>query len=155
MTALELQEKILNFKKGSFQKLQWERELKLYKKYENQDIKITKFSEGVVRFGIEYDNMKAVQEKRENGELPQDNQGLNGLEWLLYPYLLKNIKSGKVYVRVNTTGNKIKTRYFMNGEEITKEVAEEYCTASNFSKGQAVEVFNVGIENIVAVGEVA
>ena len=155
MTALELQEKILNLKKGSFQKLQWSKELKLYKKYENEDIKITKLSEGVVRFGIEYDNMKAIQEKRENGELPQDNQGLNGLEWTLYPYLLKNPKTNKEYIRVNTTGNKIKTRYFLNGEEITKEVAEQYCTANNFSKGNPVEVFNIGVENIIAVGEVA
>lgn len=155
MTAKELQEVILNLKKGSFQKLSWSRELKLYKKYEGQNIKITKVSEGVVRFGVEYDNMKSVQQKRENGELPQDNQGLNGLEWVLYPYLLKNPKTNKEYIRVNTTGNKIKTRYFLNGEEISREVAEEYCTASNFSKGQAVEVFNIGIENITAVGEVA
>ena len=97
MTAKDLQEMILKLPKGSFQKMIWSRELKLYKKFENQDIKITKVSEGTVRFGVEYDNMKAVQEKRENGELPQDNQGLNGMEWIFYPYLLKG-KNGKEFV---------------------------------------------------------
>lgn len=155
MTAKELQEKILKLRKGSFQKLSWGRELKLYKKYENEGIKITKISEGIVRFGVEYDNMKSVQQKRESGELPQDNQGLNGLEWILYPYLLKNPKTKKEYIRVNTTGNRIRTRYFLNGKEISREVAEQYCTASNFSNGNPIEVFNVGIENIIAVGEVA
>ena len=156
MTAKDLQEMILKLPKGSFQKMIWSRELKLYKKFENQNIKITKVSEGTVRFGVEYDNMKAVQEKRENGELPQDNQGLNGMEWIFYPYLLKG-KNGKEYLRVNTIkGNPIKTKYFMNGEEITKEQAEEYCTANNFSKGgNPLEVFNVGIENIIQVGKVA
>ena len=156
MNAKELQELILKLPKGSFQKMKWGRELKLYKKYEGQDIKITKVSEGNIRFGINYDNIKAVKEKRENGELPQENQGLNGLEWVYAPYILRNPKNGREYIRVSTIkDNPIKTRYFLNGEEITKEQAKEYCTASNFGSGNPLEVFNVGIENIIQVGKVA
>ena len=153
MNLETVKEKIINAKKGVFQNLKWQKELQLYKKYQNEDIKIIKISEGTIRFGIEYDNIKAVQNKRENGELPQDNQGLNGVEWILYPYILKGKNS--IQLRVNTIKNcPIKSKYFMNGVEITKEQAQEYCTASNFgTHTNDLEVFNVKIDNIIELKE--
>ena len=127
----------------------WNKELKLLKKYEGENIKITKISKAIVRFGCQYDNLKNVINKRENGELPQDNQGLNGLEWLEYPIFLRGIKNNNTYLRVNLIPDTIiETKYYLNGNEVTKDEILQYCLASNFSNNKQIDVFNVNIENI-------
>ena len=129
----------------------WNKELKLLKKFEGQ-MKITKISKAIVRFGCEYDNLKNVINKRDNGELPEINQGLNGMEWIEYPLFLKGIKNGNTYLRVNLIPDtQIETHYYLNGNEVTKEEILQYCLASNFSNGQQIDVFNVNIENIQSI----
>lgn len=142
-----------NIRKGSFVKLKWQKVLTNYKTTP-ADIQVIKISQAVVRFGVQYDNLSKVQEKRENGTLPQENQGLNGMEWILYPYILKN-KNNNEFLRVYTVPNcKIESKYYLNGNEITKEEAQEYCTKANFSSNNTpLDCFNVKIENILELSE--
>lgn len=145
MEVTTLESAIKSIKKGSFVDLTWTKQLKSRKE---NPINVYKVSNGVVRLGIAYDNSKAVKEKREKGEIPKENQGLNGCEWLMYPYILKGKTSNQL--RVYTIPNSaISAKYYAEGKEITKEDAEKLCLKSEFSSRTGdLECFNVKVDNI-------
>ena len=66
---------------------------------DTQTAQTSKVSTFQCRMGVNYDNLKVVQEKREDGSLPAENAGLNGMEWVQFPHLLRGIKSGKFQMR--------------------------------------------------------
>lgn len=86
-----------------------------------------------VRAGINYDNLDAVKEKRENGELPAKNAGLSWGEWLIYPYVISH--KGNNYFRFYPfNGGKVVTQFFRDGERVTFEQVESYLLASEKSE---------------------
>lgn len=144
-----LKRKVTGVTKGSFQSMVWERPMKTKKAFSGQTL--VKRSTGVVRFGIVYDNMKAVQEKRQSGELPAENAGLQWGEWMMFPYFIKH--KGNVYLRCAVSkGNAIQTEYFLNGVKVTKESIQHMLLASEMKSTSELDVFSVNIENIIAVG---
>jgi hypothetical protein len=133
--------------KGQFASITFERSLKVKKGV----APVTKRTQMVVRLGVEYDNQQIVQDKREEGALPSENQGLNGVEWIAYPYLLRSLKTGKFQVRVAPNRNaeqKPKVAFIRNGEEITREQAAEGAYASEFAEREAADAFNLTVDNI-------
>ena len=156
-----LKKVVLSGTKGAFRSIVWEREMKTKKAY--ADYNIVKRSTAVVRFGVEYDNIKAVQEKRSTGELPAQNAGLQWGEWLLYPYFIKH--KGNIYLRCATSKVKrwrhnayficytgrIKSEYFLNGRKIDKAIIENMCLASEFRQTEKLDVFTINCENIIAI----
>ena len=83
---------------------------------------ITKSTRMVGRIGIEYDNISTVQDKRENGELPTENQGLAWGTFEIYPYLIAH--KNKKYVRLyKGTSDKVRPQvvWHRNGIEVRKE----------------------------------
>ena len=122
----------------------------ILKKYEKQGIHVGKQTKITMsRLGVGYDNMKTVQEKRENGDLPEINQGLKGVKWLRYPYTLISVKTQKVLLRVSLCkDSKITTKWVLNGEPATYEQVEPYLLASEKRKNNKPDVINVKIENI-------
>lgn len=133
--------------KGAFSSMLWERPMKLKKAFAGNVV--TKRSKGTVRFGVEYDNMKAVQEKREGGVLPEKNAGLPWGEWSAYPYLISH--KGNSYLRTSKVpGSKIETEYFLNGRKVEKKDVEAMCLKSEFS-GNEADCFNVNVENILSI----
>ena len=146
MELTNIQNTLDKIKKGTFVDMSWGKQLKTRKGV--SDI-ITKESFGNVRLGIDYDNKKSVIEKRETGEIPAENQGLKGMEWIQFPYLLQGKNS--VHLRVYPTANNpISAKYFRNGVEITKDEAKEYCLKSEIPdrNGELPECLNIKIENI-------
>lgn len=104
------------------------------------------------RIGVTYDNIKAVQEKRESGELPEENQGLNGFVWEGDSnVILKSIKSEELYVRcTKMKSNVAKTKYLMNGKEVDKDLIKPMCLAAEFPKTERDnDVFNIKLESIL------
>lgn len=140
-------EKILS-KKGQFACVGWARPCKTLKSCDKVITKLTMANN--VRIGAGYDNMAVVKSARENGELPKENQGLNGLEWVEYPYILRNPKTEKQFVRIETAKNTtFKSQYFINGVETTKAEIEPYLQASEKKpSGEMPTVMNINIENI-------
>ena len=137
-------ENILN-KKGTIVTVTSQKEVKVKK----GKAPITKLSVFQARVGVTYDNMKSVKDKRDNGELPEENQGLPWGNWKVFPYVIEH--NGKDYVRfskVNSTFHNI-TRFFRNGMEIDKNEAYEDMLASEKPKGNELDVFNIPIDNIV------
>ena len=100
--------------KGSFVGITYESEKKLAKKFEGNTL--IKKSVMTLRNGIEYENLASVKAMREAGV---EAQGLNGMEWEDYPYILKNA-NGKLYARFYTVeGSHSKATWYLNGIEKT------------------------------------
>lgn len=145
MLYTQIKNKINKIQKGQFHSLLWERPCKTKKAFSNNVV--VKRSSAVVRFGVEYDNINAVKEKRANGELPAQNNGLQWGQWLLYPYFIKHKDS--IYLRCSTVPNtKTKSEYFLNGVKVPFEQVENMLLASEKNTKKA-EVFTINIENIL------
>lgn len=102
------------------------------------------------RLGVNYDNIAAVQEKRENGTLPAENAGLPWGEWIQFPHLIGH--KGNHYMRCTTVNSGFipKVCFYQNGQEITKEQAQADCLASEFAEKDN-EVFTIKVESIIEV----
>ena len=117
---------------------------------------VTKRTYTNCRKGILYDNMKAVKEKRENGELPPTNGGLNGFEWVVFELLLKN-KKGELFARLypcNNPNKKSHSTYFVNGVEKTKDELKTMgiMQPSFFNSNNTPTLcYNVRIDDIISI----
>jgi len=109
---------------------------------------ITKNTSLVIRGGIDYDNMRATREGREDGTLPQENAGLPWGEWAIFPFVITH--KGNEYIRLYPASMDlpIKTQYFIDGKAADKEACQTLCLASEFSKGEKPLCFTVKLENI-------
>lgn len=141
-------------KGGQFVKVQMKKELKTKKAFSHH--KIVKISEFVARSGVEYDNQKDVQTKRENGELPQQNAGLPWGEWEVYPYSIKH--KGARYLRFATakTAKRAPAIYLLDGVPVEADEVKAMCLASEFAKKGDLDVVSIresNITGIVAGGE--
>ena len=141
---------VLNERKGAFTAMQWQKELPVRANFKST-FKVTKVTNAVVRFGVQYDNIKAVQNKRADGTLPAVNAGLTWGEWNIYPYFIKH--NGVDYVRCSLSKqNPINTQYFINGRPATKAECETICTKAAFSSGEIPDVITVKADNILKIG---
>lgn len=137
-------------RKGQIVSLTYTRPLKTLKKFNN--LKVTKFGVMQARVGINYENIQAVQQKRETGELPPVNQGLPFGSWEYFPYTIKHtIKhNNKRYLRFSTLPNQsAKVIYFVNDKEVTAECAKALCLSSEFQEKNDLDVFVMNEENIL------
>ena len=138
---------LLNKKRGTIATLTTLRAMKVRKGMEP----IQKLSTFQARVGVEYDNIKAVQDKRANGELPAENQGLPWGEWYDYPHIIEH--KGEYYYRCTRVRNQFvpQVTYLQHGVEITKESAEIQCLASEFRGDTDNEVFTIKVASLQAV----
>ena len=139
-------------KKGQFASLEYERICKTLKNAPT----ITKHTKAVnVRIGAEYDSLKTTLENKgvaNKEEAHKVNNGLNGMEYEIYPVILKG-KNGRQYVRIETAKNtKFETEYFMNGTKVNKADIEMYLQSSEKkSGGELPTVMNIGIDTITEI----
>lgn len=148
MNFSDLKRIVMNCSKGSFHSILWERPMKTKKSYAGQVI--VKRSVGVVRFGINYDNMQSVQSKRQTGVLPSVNDGLVWGEWAIFPYFIRH--KGKMYLRCATSKqNETRSEYFLNGVKVDENVIRPMVLASELHRTDELDVFTVNIDNILSV----
>lgn len=107
------------------------------------------------RIGCSYDNLKIVKENRgveTNAESRALNQGLRGMEYVIYPIILKSIKTNKHYLRIETNKNtKFKTIYYKDGKEIDKKDIEKYLQSSEKQKKELPIVMNISMDDILEI----
>lgn len=134
-------------RKGQIVTVETERAMKVRK----GQAAIQKSSEFQCRVGVNYDNIKAVQAKREDGSLPAENAGLPWGEWVDFPYVIHH--KGEYYVRCTVLRNGFRRtpKFTQLGLEITKEAAEMACLASEFRDGDDNDVFNIKLSSIRSV----
>ena len=142
---------VLSSNKGSNLKVIWNRPLKTRKGITSKVEKLTRI---VARGGVEYDNLGIVQEKRENGELPDQNAGLPWGQWANFPYHIEH--KGTDYARfypasgINFTPQ---VQYFLDGVEVDKSQVEPLCLASEFPVDREAPLcFTVKADSVVSVG---
>ena len=80
----------------------------------------TKVTTAVVLTGVEYRAL-AVNADVETGDLPWG-------EWFLYPYVIHH--KGGEYVRVNTVDGTLKTTYYVDGIDVSRDEFLAYLTPS-------------------------
>jgi len=143
----ELKSKIHSYNKGSFRTMETCKPLKTLKSQSAHSV--MKISRRTVRLGVQYDHLKAVQAKRESGELPAVNQGLKWGEYVKGEegYLITH--KGNTYLRVTSSPNKAKTTYLIDSKVSTEEEAKKLCLASEFRSGERPDVMNINVEHIV------
>lgn len=100
--------------------------------------------------GVDYDNKKSVIEKRENGDLPSENQGLPWGEWLQFPYVISH--KGKLYFRFSTVRNNFvpTVRYWIDGKQAEKSEVETLCLGSEFAEKQDRDCFTFHLGDILS-----
>ena len=137
--------------KGQFVSLKWHKTCSTYKNVTENIEKETQAHS--VRIGAQYENMQAVKEGRENGNLPSENTGLRGLEWEVYPYILKNPKTGKEFLRIETTeASTFSSEFFMDGQDVDKESILDKLTANEKKSNDTRPiVMNIPLENILEI----
>lgn len=134
-------------RKGQIVTVKTQRPVKM-KKGQPQVIKSSEFQ---CRVGVNYDNITAVKEKRANGELPAENQGLPWGEWALFPYVITH--KGEYYVRCTMIHNNFRKAavYTIDGVEVDKEAVKAMALASEFREGDDNDVFNIKLSSLVEV----
>ena len=140
--------------KGAFVSLQTRRPCEMRAAFRSTPI--FKVASMTVRLGVEYDNQSGVQDRRESGELPAENQGLVGKEWLVYPYIKRSLKSGKLLLATVPCRNEtpVHVSYFEDafGNRIDREHAKQICTAKEFpTRSDYIGAMDYTIENITGI----
>lgn len=133
-------------KKGQIVSFHTMRQMKVRKNH----APIQKESWFLARVGVVYDHIQEVIEKREDGRLPEENQGLPWGTWAYFPYVIEH--KGEYYVRCTTLknqNNRGRVKYIQNGIEITREQAQEACLASEFKEQDLADIFNIRASSII------
>lgn len=134
--------------KGANIIVEWVRPVKTLKAVQDN---ITKSVRMIGRMGIDYDNMKSVQEKRESGELPAEPQPLPWGKWAIFPFLIEH--KGGYYLRLyNGTSDKVhpEVHFFRNGVEVSKEEIAPLILASE-KEEKTGDCFTCKIENMTRI----
>lgn len=118
----EVRNYVKEIKKGVFQLLEYESNAKPLKKAKEENKDIRKQTRAIVRFGISYANMQVNKEKVVGSMLY--GEYLEGDENYIVTY-------GEKEYLVAYYEKILETKYFMNGEEVTKDYLIENGYISN------------------------
>jgi hypothetical protein len=133
-------------KNGAFFSCTWERPMKTKKGVNSL---ITKEVTSTVRKGIDRRNLAKFRlghETYKEGPLPWGSWK-EGQEGLILQHITKDGEL-KNYVRLYTTTNKPKVKFFINGREVPKECIEKLVLKSELNTSDISDCFSVNIENI-------
>lgn len=135
-----------NMRPGAVYRVAWRRGMKTRKTA--GDVACEKAVSALVRAGVDYDAQKAVQAKRETGELPAENQGLPWGEWA------DDVKGtilhkGKRYLRLYPHRGAIPlATFFLDGKEVSPDDVKPLCLASEFQDRADADCFTLGLDNL-------
>ena len=116
---------------------------------------ITKRVKCVGRVGIDYNKQKAVQEKRDSSELPEQAQPIwhGAGEWEIFPFLIRHVRTGQNYLRLYTSTSKThkpSVEFFRNGIPVTMEEISGDLLASE-KKSEKGDCFCCKIEDMTTI----
>jgi hypothetical protein len=121
-------------------------------------VKLEKRTEGTYRVGINFENLKGVREGIESGERGEV-QAPKGKKWVVFPFHLQNLAETTDYLRLYfPTGGFIQRPsvvYYVDGQEVSKEVYNSYLTASDAKPKERdpnLDCFDVKMENVISIG---
>lgn len=136
-------------RRGQVCTVSWERPCKVRSAF--KDTQVTKEVTMQCRAGVTYDNISRVQDKREAGELPAENQGLPWGKWFIFPHVIEH--NGAFYLRFSYFPSNVpsKVTYRIQGQEVAKDEALKLCLASESQERGELDVFNVKSDYIKSI----
>lgn len=143
--------KLATKKNGQFFKASYVSDLPMTAAAKRNGVIALKYTTGTFRKGLNYNNLKSVQQKRMDGTLPSTPEKLPWGSWdARWPGLVIEHKD-KLYVRFYSSPNRPKSTYYLNGKPISKEelMALGVVQNSYWKKGDtAPDCITVNIANI-------
>lgn len=124
---------------GAFQSVTWRSEKTAAAAHKKAGITLATETTATVRAGIDFANLASEKEREEIGALPWG-------EWEHFPHTLTH--KGERYVRLYPSGN-VSTRYFVNGQETTREHFQSFQRPSDVSSSGDKKCFNVKESNLI------
>ena len=143
---------------GRLCKIRWTRILKKEVKASCRDsIEIRKSTTVIVRLNVSHDNRKEVITARECGDLPDENQGLNGFVWEegFEKVILRAIKTSELYLRVypaTNMGHEPKVEYYVNGASSATafdDIKDYFIPSYRDKVPDMTDCFNISLDYIV------
>ena len=142
--------------KGQFIKLKWTRTVETAAAY--RGLTILKETTATARTGIDYENLRMVQEARQNGSKPAKNAGLTWGEWKenCFPWIIEH--RGQDYARIYSAPGAVPdVQFYLNGVKVNRSQILSYLTPSDRKKeieldGSCNECFTVKMADIEEVG---
>lgn len=112
----------------------------------------------MVRFNIDYNNLASVKEKRLNADPSETKQGraygelVEGYENLLISHNEAHLI--KVYTAKNATNGRLKSKWFVNGEEVTDMAELEKIVGKSQigGKGGDIPMITIHARNLISIG---
>ena len=143
-------------KKGTYVKAEFKSQKKALKGYEkaNGETEVEKYTQGIVRIGINYTHTseyleRVITDKETPARTSQYDTALSGYENLL----IRNEKDGMVRYKVklynSKTKSRMKSKWFVNGEEYSKDEIES--VVGKQSKGSG-NMLTVWLDNLISIG---
>lgn len=161
---MERIERIINAVKavrnGAMCRVQYKSDMPVKAGFKKLGVSITKITESTVRFGVAYEHIGTVIERKSAEDYVPANREYDR-EWLVDNKVFHNNKNGNDYLRfanVNNHANKrpmflIKTT---DGETTTDALTDEqkhFVIDSYWSKTFAPEVQDIRIDNVLRIGK--
>ena len=146
---------IVSKKNGVFFKINYRTEVPVKSEFKKLGINVVKFTEKLVRTGVNYEHIQAVIDKKsaENYVAPAHRE--NHKNWIVSNKLFYNTNTDNYYVRLAyCNGSKTKTKYVaygVDGHEI--EFDKNYAINSywNKSNNDVKSVFDVNVDHILSI----
>jgi hypothetical protein len=149
--------------KGANVYVVWERQARLRAAYKG--FPLFKRTKMLLRLGVDYDHMDEVIEGRKNGNLPAENAGMPGKEWVEFPIVKRSMKTGKLLLSVKLAqvfGRKVtaaETTWFVReaGIETVVKKADhaDKMLADEFKKSEIPRTFDLTGENVLSINGVS
>jgi len=143
--------------KGQFVRAAWKSNPKPAAAYKGTLLE--KRTTTIVRSGLSFANLSSVKAGIESGERPEVGPLPFG-EWVIPNYLIKLEKPESVnyYLRMYPTDAVPMVKYYVNGDETTKDKFATYLTPSEAKKltgdSERPECFTIKLENVLSTEEV-
>lgn len=139
--------------KGQFVRAAWKSNPKPAAAHKG--ILLEKRTTTIVRSGVEFANLSSVKAGIEDGTRDAPGE-LPWGSWVHYPYLIKHNES--YYCRLYPTDAVPFVKYYVNNEEVAKDVYASYLTPSEAKKmsgdSERPECFTIKLENVLSTEEV-
>lgn len=146
-------------KNGQMCRIKYKSEMPVKAEFKKQGIKIVKVTEATIRFGVDYEHISTVIERKSNEDYTPAVRA-NNYEWVIENKICHNSKTGKDCVRFATLngGAHKKVVYIVvdslnetyDIESLTEE-QKKYIQDSYWNR-TTPEVQNILFENIIAIG---
>ncbi len=154
--------KLAKKNKGQYFKMAWCSDVSMSAEAKRQGLQAVKIVESTVRYGINRSNIKTVKERMllkafENGGISNDDEK-HPLKWGQWKAKHEGVlveHKEKDYFRFYTSPNKPKSKYLLNGVEISKEdlknikIGDKPIVIPSYWTSNVEETMTVKVENII------